>query len=164
MAARALAIVTLILFGYSLLKTSGITANAEPAKTTRAQVLDAVVDDDAQALHRAWNSASRYDPWPTAIAAAFGHHEMLAELIALHADVNARSGSGHTPLMSAALMGDEVAVSQLLAAGADPGAVDDYGDTALTLAKAGGYEKVVMRLSGRHVEPSALPAVTLSSY
>jgi len=90
-------------------------------------------------------------------AAARGHVEIIAALLAAHADVEARDGRGITPLLAAARGGSVAAVDALAAAGADVHAVDADGRGAL--AQACLAETPSPRLVERLLALGADPAV-----
>ncbi len=75
---------------------------------------------------------------PLAVAAAFGHSDVVALLIKHGADVNARQPlTGYTPLMRAIGEQKTEVVRQLLAAGAKVNLFDKYNETALHIAATG---------------------------
>ncbi len=107
----------------------------------------------ARALMRAGadaNAQSRNEMavMPLHSAAAGGHDDVVAELLAAGGDANTRQRGGYTPLHAAAENGHEPMVERLLAAGADPAAANDEGQTAADLARAAGHEAIAERLSG----------------
>eukprot|EP00961_Rhodomonas_salina_P241802 3266456-Rhodomonas_salina.1 len=87
-------------------------------------------------------------------AAAEGHAEVLAVLLAANADPEAKNSRGDTALILASRKGLEGAVNALLDAGADVNCVDSDGRTPLSYCCETGLGGVVRRLVGNEATAS----------
>ena len=76
------------------------------------------------------------------MAAANGHGEVVAALLAAGADARAPNAEGSTPLHWAALNGHAGVARQLLAAGSSATALNKHDRTPLDEALGGGHEDV----------------------
>uniref|UniRef100_A0A7S0VQS9 Uncharacterized protein n=1 Tax=Hemiselmis tepida TaxID=464990 RepID=A0A7S0VQS9_9CRYP len=79
---------------------------------------------------------------PLHLAAAEGHSDLIAKLVARGADVNIINRHGFTPLHLAAQKGHTKAVHALVRLGADWGAQDRLGDTAEDKADLAGHGEI----------------------
>jgi ankyrin repeat protein len=90
------------------------------------------------------------------LAAANGHHDVVAVLLAAGADPDGADALGFRPLHQAAAHDHPACVALLLAAGADPNAAAAHGGSALHLAAAYGHPAIVAQLLAGGGDPNAL--------
>lgn len=85
-------------------------------------------------------------------AAAGGHLEEVAKLLAAGADPNARDGRGMTPLHYAAQNGHNGTAQTLVQHGADPTIRNNAGKTPADLAKEQRHEETLAAITGEQAE------------
>ncbi len=102
------------------------------------------------------NTDGEFSEKPLNLAAARGHKELAALLLANQAEVNAKGGlGGYTALHQAARNGRKEVVELLLASGAEVNAKDKDGDTPLHLAAAHGHKEVAELLLANKADVNA---------
>lgn len=134
-------------------ETTAVVSTRPTTQYTARTFADAVLSGDLDAVQRHIDARldvnvrlTLYPATALMYAAAFGHQDIVRQLLAADASVNQTDGSGWTALMFAARNGHTAIVQALLFKGATVDLASNYGVTALMFASRYGRTATVQAL------------------